>query len=657
MVARPTFEIKVGLLGAGACGKTSLLSALLIRPDLLSDSDSSSEGGSKSIHRFRIVPSAAQRASYEAIPRAETGGVEVNDCTVGVQDPLFDINSDDVQIIFEDIGGQCQGTALKQYLRQAWKNFDCLIFVADLNRSSYTSHDEDLFNLVDEHMSEKEIPLVIVGNKFDNPDDETLVKRAEQAKTILDALVAQAKPKKELSWCEKTNVSDKTEQEEKKEDDERAHIGVDSLRELTLAIQAPEFVAISSRHALCYQYLSTKTKEELTDEGEMVEALLSYQMDRLKLMQLSDTKKTDMAWEMLHGQKEESLQLRMNALGPLEKLRAWLHTTVLENSSQASILQRQQAYHLATLSPSDPLMIDRLRQMYLSPWTMDGGDPKSLVSLFWALYHACEDNALAEFNADMNVSALERPIALLASYQELLMETQWEETSVVIEAARSLLSRQLHIIVQHHQNSSFQEWFKKRNQESWKRTRGQEALSWKTLSPCDWATIYSSILVVGSDRHFAETLGKQKIVLENLLHKSYERLYKVPNDHPNSSCNLIMNQSPESDKKSKGAFSRFFGGNTRKKDKQQESSSHSNSTSNTTEADTLPPFVASDGCPNLGNSLDGFYSLQQMGKFVPKYPETYACVVRVEPPVTPLNRAHFGHVAWRYCAMLEAAEK
>jgi GTPase SAR1 family protein len=664
------YEIKVALLGSGKVGKTSLLRLLLNRPYLRchdddDDDDDSNHvddddlGGNKSIHRFRVSNETSTTETV-VVESSNYCGVEVKEYRLGnIVDPIFRHGKDNVDLVFEDIGGQCHGGALKEYLKHNWHTIDCLIFVADLTRSVYTSHDEEIFNLVDEHMSRKEVPLLIVGNKFDDPTDNTVVKRAQQVRKILDALATQSKSPKSAvktttAATTTTKLSVRTREEEKKEDDDAtAHRCDDYSNQSTIMpITPPEFVAISSRRAFTYQYLSTREKDELMDEGELIEEILSYQMDPLEFLKLSEEMKLDVAWNMLHGDGKKDILTRKNALGPLCQLQHWIKRSIFEEPSQVSVLQRQQAYDLTNLSPSDPSIVSKLRQIHYSPWRLQGGDPKSLVSLFWALYHACEDNALAEFHAQMDVSSFKQPLSHLTAYRELVLETQWEPLNVIVEAVGELLRRQLNIIVQHHHSYSFDYWFNERNEESWRKLSVGEVGKWKFLSPCDWATIYNSILVVAADRHFVENLGKQKLLLEQLLYKSYDRMYK---DRYNTTGDIDLNAGTTQCKNHtpKKRISRIFRG---RRNNIKKSIDHHGS-NDEADDDGNTKFKSIDGCPSLSHALDGFYSLQEMGKFIPKYPETYGCVVRLETPASPSDPTHFGHVAWVYCKMLEVIDE
>lgn len=165
-------------------------------------------------------------------------------------------------------------------------------------------------------------------------------------------------------------------------------------------------------------------------------------------------------------------------------------------------------------------------------------------------------------------------------------------------ASRTLVQRQLQLIL--HKNSlwSFDEWYSKMNSNEWKRGAW---LDWSHVSPSDWNTIISSLLLTSSDCHFYEAFGREKILLERARFLSNDRLVKL------------------------------------------------DSSSNT----GIQKFSAADGCPSLDHSLDGSY---ERGRFRPKYPTTFDCVVRFDVPDKLSHKKHWGHVSWKHCQLMRALE-
>jgi hypothetical protein len=236
------------------------------------------------------------------------------------------------------------------------------------------------------------------------------------------------------------------------------------------------------------------------------------------------------------------------------------------------------------------------------------------------------DNALARFNNAIDPRAFEKPLAYLKDYVKLLEETKWESTIVVASAAKSLLLSQIKITIHNHQQWSFVYWYRKRNKKMWKRD-SKEDVSWKMLSPLDWSNIYSSILLVLNDRLICSSMGKEKIMLDNLLYKSHDFLFSAGQQDP-----IVDGKSNHTNQRPLPCTVPYAKMNGR---------------GGSPEDPPGTDFSSSDGCPCLDQCLDGYFSLNT-GKFVPKYPTTYGAVCSVEVPATLNDPSHFGHTAWVY---------
>ncbi|KAL3924847.1 MAG: hypothetical protein SGILL_000802 [Bacillariaceae sp.] len=627
----PSFQIRTAVVGVRGSGKTALLNALFQRKV----SHCSDEYGTKSINRFHVVSSIKKYGLDDAQVFEATK--EVNEDVFGTEHGVpvkefhISLNNSDiettenVELVFEDIPGCLRGREFSDYMKSVWGDIDCLIFVADLQRSSYTSDDENLFNMVDVLMKQKEVPLLIVGNKFDDVKDEATTKRAAQVKQIVDMMAEKQKSKDAPSeyHCG----------EEKKED-----ASVASLPTFHQAsVRPPAFVSLSSRRALWYRYASILSQEALEKESDLVDEILIDHFGELKALGMSKEQKLRSVWTLLHGHVEDSVaeELRVSS-GQFDQLCHWIRGTMCEASPQQVILQRQQELCLKKLESDDLNVVDRLRQIHLTPWSIQGGDPDSLVATFWALWHACEDNALADFSRTVDVRVFETPLKHLCAYKKLLQETKWENMIVVISALQSLLRSQIKIIIKQHQQWSFEHWYMRRDHAKWVR-RDSERRSWKCLSPVDWANIYSSMLLVVNDRYICTRMGKEKIMLKNLLQRSNEGIF---------SAHQHIQRDPDSFQQSQQAKSllsrKLFSGKR--------------IPSNVTVQALEIPFHTSDGCPSLERCMDGYFSLTS-GILIPTYPKTYASVVTMEAPSSLDDPSHFGHVAFVYRNVLASIGK
>lgn len=221
------------------------------------------------------------------------------------------------------------------------------------------------------------------------------------------------------------------------------------------------------------------------------------------------------------------------------------------------------------------------------------------VQRFWKLYEDCEEHAFTRLDIDME------PLRLAAPMEELIVVASWmkrlgleSEKDDLAAASTRLVKRQLQLILHKSSLWSFDKWYRKMNGCAWKKASRQD---WGHVSPSDWNTIISSLLLTSSDCHFYESFGREKIMLE--------RVRLLTNDH------------------------------LTKSDPSYES--------------WTERFTAVDGCPSLEHSLDGSY---ERGRFRPKYPVTFASTVRFDVPDKLSNKKHWGHISWKHCQLMRSFE-
>mmetsp|Transcript_18624 Transcript_18624/g.44988 ORF Transcript_18624/g.44988 Transcript_18624/m.44988 type:complete len:783 (-) Transcript_18624:70-2418(-) len=742
------YEIKIAVVGSGRCGKTSLLE-LLLHTDLgnLEDEDEEDlDQKSEMIHRYRITSSSSSRVGqFDTTETITSCGLKVKEylidpglpCLPSMFRNVIDKHKNDnidIDIVLEEIGGSCDIDKLTRYFEGGKKgsgerkkktttksksssvpnnnNIDCLVFVADLLKETtmYNAYDEKVFELVDGFMSTLstettptnngvggswKVPLLIVGNKFDDPTNPALIERAQRIQQVLMNPNSSGNGSSEISNAATPDHRHQHQHgEEKKEHDDQFDLHFDPVtpaapKNSIDPVLNTGFVAISCRR----RAKATELYGDFVDED-------SFGFD-----EDDDT----------YDERDHFIE---NNDPPLGQIQDWLYDNVLNENAMMKLLQRQHITTLNNLKPSDPKLVSKLRQIYNSPAVRSSSnhrhlllnqdrhhqkilpsyhpiidnngtgtptqtttmtDPGSLMSHFWALYHACEDNALTRFNSRMeDVGVFERPLQHLKEYKILLEETKWEDPKVVVAGAISrLFLRQLNIIIEHNNCYSFGYWFQTMNDAMWRPSVAKEgrramikssrtaskysrssSISWKLLSPYDWATIYNSILVVAADRHFVENFGKQKMLLDRLVFKSHDLIYQqhdsaiIPPPSPSHSIGTETRiQIGHKQPSPQNRIHRLFRGR-QKTIKDTKDLSGENHVRCDDSVSLYDPFMPADKCPSLSHALDGFYSLHRMGEFIPKYPETYGCVVNLETPQLPSDPNHFGHVAWTYCNMM-----
>ena len=118
--------------------------------------------------------------------------------------------------------------------------------------------------------------------------------------------------------------------------------------------------------------------------------------------------------------------------------------------------------------------------------------------------------------------------------------------------------------------------------------------SWKNMSPHDFSTVISMVLLISSNKHFYSRFGREKMLLERHL-QTFNSYFD-----PSSQYHL------QTDKNVHSAISRF---------------------------------------------LEGKYT---NGVFTPTFPGSYETVARLKAPKTLTDPNHWGNTFWMYCEFWES---
>jgi hypothetical protein len=270
--------------------------------------------------------------------------------------------------------------------------------------------------------------------------------------------------------------------------------------------------------------------------------------------------------------------------------------------AQSDLILQQKKVAIKKLRASESLIAIELRHIHERFSAIEDPDTAYLTEKFWELYRVCENAVFEKLQSEVDPSIMELPICQLTHYMELIGETGWEDGSAVVVAMRNLVRRQLRFILNKHSTWSYEKWHQAMNKEFWTKKK-KPPHPWECLSPADWSTIMSSVLLSSCDNYFYEYLGKEKIALERFIFLSNDKL-----------------ASPGSETLAKPP-------SRRSKWNQK--------------------FTPTDNCPSLEHALDGVYD---NGKFIPKYRKTFECVVRLNPPERLSDPSHWGYTAWKYCS-------
>ena len=92
-----------------------------------------------------------------------------------MDEPLFEMR-DDTNLVLVDFPGINEagtGSIYKDYVADNWKSFDCVVVVVDALQGANTDEQVKLLEFVKQNCdSKKDLPVIVLGNKIDDPDEE-----------------------------------------------------------------------------------------------------------------------------------------------------------------------------------------------------------------------------------------------------------------------------------------------------------------------------------------------------------------------------------------------------------------------------------------------------------------------------------------------------
>ena len=617
------FDIKIAVIGYVSVGKSTLLNALFgkmysdvkmkrstaaVNHFRITTTTSSQAGNDESTNDEIKVRSAAStlketREDNEKLRNGKNGTdvttVHEKEFTITLDEPLCDMR-EDTSLVFVDIPGtnEANGGIYKDYVANNWYSFDCVIVVMDATQGANTDQQVNLLENVRDHIEEtqKQIPVIVVGNKVDDPHDEELT---QQVKELREAVF---------------------------------QVFNDSISK-----DIVHFVDLSAQHAFVCRWGSQLKFDEFQQlDRESIDKIGREELGlrQWRRLQSNRNEQVKAAYEAISSSSDDAYEERLKATN-FDKFLHCLSRTLGGSELQKTAIEQQQHALLMRLwkrtSPTTDIgVVGTIRRAHNILAALDKSCDV-VHEAFWKFYQKLEDFAFEKLELAPEVSVLENPRSFLSQYHKLFIEGNKLNSIGTIrftDAIQNFVRRQFHLIIRKKTTWSFKTWY---GSQPWNYeiVRG----SWEYLSPFDWERIIRSILLLRFDRKFCVNFGSEIVTLETMMsacHPSLVSTYMKIEDGESTTKSHVQAEI-DREMTARGLHKRYLYGNP----------IHRPSCGS-------PELVVLPGeCPGAEASMDGQYDPED-NKFVPKYESTYNSFVYIKVPRSLEDPDHWGHVSWMY---------
>ena len=633
------FDIKIAVIGYVSVGKSTLLNALFGKMY----SDVKMKRSTAAVNHFRIASATAPQAGNntdestnndkieirsaastlmetrddnEKLRNGKNGGTNVTttvhekEFTIALDEPLFDMR-EDTSLVFVDIPGtnEANGGIYKDYVANNWHAFDCVIVVMDATQGANTDQQVNLLENVRDHIEEtqKQIPVIVVGNKVDDPHDEELTQQVKELRQAVFQVFNES-----------------------------------------ISKDIVHFVDVSAQHAFVCRWGSQLKFDEFQQlDKELIDKIGREELGlrQWRRLQSNRNEQVKAAYEAISSTSDDSYGERLKATN-FDKFLHCLSRTLGGSEVQKTAIEQQQHAVLMRLwkrtSPTADIAVVGTIHRAHDILAALGKRCDVVHETFWKLYQKLEDFAFEKLELSPEVAVLDKPTLFLSQYHKLFIEGNKLEGNTLdplstvrfTDAIQNLVRRQFHLIVRKKTMWSFKTWYGKK---PWK--CDIEGGSWEYLSPFDWERIIRSILLLRFDRKFCVNFGSEMITLETMMsacHPSLVSTYiKFADGESSMKCHVQeeINKSMAAKEVHSYRLNAFgeqifhsFQGNPVPK---------------------IDPVVLPGGCPDAEASMDGQY-VPKDNSFVPKYESIYNAFVYIKVPRSLEDPDHWGHVSWMY---------
>jgi GTPase SAR1 family protein/ribosomal protein S27AE len=429
---------------------------------------------------------------------------------------------ENTKLVLIDIPGINEAGVMNKYkdfVSDKWNTFDCVIIVMDGKQGVNTEDQVSILKLAKANLKKKDVPVIILCNKIDDPEDEEqagIVKEACAEVEKIFGVSCRLTALETLLQCAANTEFD---------------YGFSKC-------MSPVFLPVSAIQAYVFQSTSLMSLEKFHkfDKG-LMDKLGREQIGRKRWAKLSLKDQIQVLYDEIINDPEQYAEgLKASNF---DKFMTVFEQVCGGKNIQTALVTKQIKTLLNNLFASSnaagqiALSVKAAYEMTRLLSETDGKEKskefgeKQLQSAFWGAYQKFEDACFKEIENDAQwyakIDLLSRPVTDLLEFSQLCRLATWEnQMQDVFDRMKRFVRRYFEFLLRR-----------------WYENNGDTTLS---LSHMDWHVIWGSLLLMSYNKYFCNHFGQEKIFFETFSHDALKAPFRPKCPRCNSSNFSDYNQ-------------------------------------------------------------------------------------------------------------------